>query len=140
MKAGDHVKNFSGELVEVASLSILLGYFRVKPETLARWHRAGFRLLALEVIGTGGRPQIETELRALSRRMRGICARFCNRTRATTTTLERSNHWIRIRRLLAKFSEAEASNHMPPLADFTTCVCRKLDSAILMVKAAKDRS
>src|ERR1700686_4778996 len=28
--------------------------------------------------------------------------------------------WIRMRRSLAKFSESEASNHTPSLADFTT--------------------
>jgi putative SOS response-associated peptidase YedK len=32
---------------------------------------------------------------------------------------ERVDHWTRMRRSLAKFSEAEASNHTPSLADFT---------------------
>jgi hypothetical protein len=33
---------------------------------------------------------------------------------------ERIYHWIRMRRSAAKFSESEASNHTPSLADFTT--------------------
>src|SRR6266700_3925622 len=37
-----------------------------------------------------------------------------------TTTSEPIDHWIRMRRSLAKFSGSEASNHMPSLADFTT--------------------
>jgi hypothetical protein len=39
---------------------------------------------------------------------------------AITTTSERIDHWIRMRRSLAKFSESEASNHTPSLAAFTT--------------------
>jgi hypothetical protein len=40
----------------------------------------------------------------------------------TPTTSERIDHWIRMRRSLSltKFSESEASNHTPSLADFTT--------------------
>ena len=42
----------------------------VQPETLVRWHRAGFRYYwRWKSLGRGGRPQIETELRALIRRM-----------------------------------------------------------------------
>src|SRR5580704_3327493 len=42
----------------------------IRPETLVRWHRAGFRYYwRLKSLGRGGRPQIETELRALIRRM-----------------------------------------------------------------------
>jgi hypothetical protein len=51
---------------------------------------------------------------------RPICARFCNLTHATTTSSELSDHWIRMRRSLAKFSESEAPNHTPSLADFIT--------------------
>jgi hypothetical protein len=32
----------------------------------------------------------------------------------------RFTHWIRMRRFLVRFSESEASNHTPSLADFTT--------------------
>src|SRR3981189_715549 len=39
---------------------------------------------------------------------------------AITTISERIDHWIKMRRSLAKFSESEASNHTPSLADFTT--------------------
>src|SRR5712692_6109623 len=39
---------------------------------------------------------------------------------AITTTSERIDHWTRMLRSLAKFSESEASNHTPSLADFTT--------------------
>jgi transposase InsO family protein len=42
----------------------------IQPETLVRWHRAGFRFYwRWKSLGRGGRPQIETELRALIRRM-----------------------------------------------------------------------
>ena len=42
----------------------------VRPETLVRWHRAGFRSYwRWQSRSRGGRPQIETDLRALIRRM-----------------------------------------------------------------------
>src|ERR1700737_2347696 len=37
-----------------------------------------------------------------------------------TIASERIDHWTRMSRSLAKFSESEASNHTPYLADFTT--------------------
>ena len=50
--------------------SILQVLTIIRPETLVRWHRAGFRYYwRLKSLGRGGRPQIETELRALIRRM-----------------------------------------------------------------------
>jgi hypothetical protein len=51
---------------------------------------------------------------------RCICARFCDRTHAITMTSGRIGHWTKMHRSLAKFSESEASNHTPSLADFTT--------------------
>src|SRR5216683_2957095 len=42
----------------------------IRPETLVRWHRAGFRCYwRWEPRPQGGRPQIDTELRVLIRRM-----------------------------------------------------------------------
>ena len=42
----------------------------IQPETLVRWHRAGFRLYwRWKSWPRGGRPQIEADLRALIRRM-----------------------------------------------------------------------
>jgi hypothetical protein len=42
----------------------------VRPETLVRWHRAGFRCYwRCKSRLRGGRPQVETELRALIRQM-----------------------------------------------------------------------
>src|SRR5260221_7183395 len=42
----------------------------IRPETLVRWHRAGFRCYwRWKSRPLGGRPQIDTELRALIRRM-----------------------------------------------------------------------
>jgi hypothetical protein len=50
--------------------SILKVLTIIRPETLVRWHRAGFRCYwRWKSLGRGGRPQIETELRALIRRM-----------------------------------------------------------------------
>ena len=42
----------------------------IRPETLVRWHRAGFRCYwRWKSRSRGGRPQIESDLRALIRRM-----------------------------------------------------------------------
>ncbi|HET8974635.1 MAG TPA: integrase core domain-containing protein [Pseudolabrys sp.] len=50
--------------------SILRVVTIVQPETLVRWHRAGFRCYwRWKSRPQGGRPQIETDLRALFRRM-----------------------------------------------------------------------
>jgi hypothetical protein len=50
--------------------SILQVLTVVKPETLVRWHRAGFRCYwRWKSRQRGGRPQIEVDLRALIRRM-----------------------------------------------------------------------
>jgi transposase InsO family protein len=50
--------------------SILQVLTIIRPETLVRWHRAGFcRYWRWKSRPLGGRPQIETELRALIRRM-----------------------------------------------------------------------
>src|ERR1700737_4232338 len=50
--------------------SILQVLTIIRPETLVRWHRAGFRCYwRLKSRPLGGRPQIETELRALIRQM-----------------------------------------------------------------------
>src|SRR3982074_2408128 len=50
--------------------SILQVLTILRPETLARWHRAGFRCYwRWKSLPLGGRPQIDTKLRALIRRM-----------------------------------------------------------------------
>jgi transposase InsO family protein len=50
--------------------SILQVVTIVQPETLVRWHRAGFRCYwRWKSRSRGGRPQVETDLRALIRRM-----------------------------------------------------------------------
>ena len=50
--------------------SILKVLTIIRPETLVRWHRAGFRCYwRWKSRSRGGRPQIETDLRALIRRM-----------------------------------------------------------------------
>ena len=50
--------------------SILQVLTIIRPETLVRWHRAGFRRYwRWKSRPLGGRPQIETDLRALIRRM-----------------------------------------------------------------------
>ena len=50
--------------------SILTAVTIVRPETLVRWHRAGFRLYwRWKSNSRGGRPPIENELRALIRQM-----------------------------------------------------------------------
>ena len=50
--------------------SILEVFVIIRPETLVHWHRAGFRhYWRWKSRSPGGRPQIETDLRALIRRM-----------------------------------------------------------------------
>ena len=50
--------------------SILQAVQIIRPETLVRWHRAGFRCYwRWKSRNRGGRPQIDTELRALIRQM-----------------------------------------------------------------------
>src|SRR5450631_152324 len=50
--------------------SILKVLTIIRPETLVRWHRAGFRCYwRWKSRPRGGRPQIDTELRVLIRRM-----------------------------------------------------------------------
>ena len=50
--------------------SILQVLTIIRPETLLRWHRAGFRhYWRWKSRSLGGRPQIETKLRALIRQM-----------------------------------------------------------------------
>src|SRR4030088_984415 len=50
--------------------SILQVLIIVRPETIVRWHRAGFRCYwRWKSRSLGGRPQIEADLRALIRRM-----------------------------------------------------------------------
>jgi hypothetical protein len=50
--------------------SILQVLTMIRPETLVRWHRAGFRYYwRWKSRSLGGRPQIETDLRGLIRRM-----------------------------------------------------------------------
>src|SRR5665647_2927873 len=50
--------------------SILQVVTIVRPETLVRWHRAGFRCYwRWKSRSRGGRPQIEADLRALIRRL-----------------------------------------------------------------------
>jgi hypothetical protein len=50
--------------------SILKVLTIIRPETLVRWHRAGFRRYwRWKSRPLGGRPQIETDLRVLIRRM-----------------------------------------------------------------------
>src|SRR5436189_4090040 len=52
--------------------SVLKAITIVRPETLVRWHRAGFRLYwRSKSRSLGGRPQIDADLRALIRRMSG---------------------------------------------------------------------
>src|SRR6266853_827015 len=50
--------------------SVLRAITIIRPETLVRWHRAGFRRYwRWKSLSFGGRPQIDTDLRALIRRM-----------------------------------------------------------------------
>ncbi len=68
--------------------SILQVLTIVRPETLVRWHRAGFRCYwRWKSRPRGGRPQIETDLRALIRRMSTEDPRFGERRASTASCL-----------------------------------------------------
>src|SRR5664279_2657153 len=61
--------------------SILQVLTIIRPETLVRWHRVGFRCYwRWKSRPQGGRPQIDMELRVLIRRMRFTNMRSCART------------------------------------------------------------
>ncbi|MGA9033545.1 MAG: hypothetical protein WB402_13600 [Sulfuricaulis sp.] len=61
--------------------SILQVLAIVQPETVIRWHRAGFRCYwRWKSRSRGGRPQIDPELRALIRRMSIENPIFCRRS------------------------------------------------------------
>ena len=63
--------------------SILKVLTIIRPETLVRWHRAGFRCYwRWKSRSLGGRPQIETDLRVLIRRM-SMRTRFGGRRAST---------------------------------------------------------
>jgi hypothetical protein len=74
--------------------SILQVLTIIRPETLIHWHRCGFA-----AIGAGSR-----DLWEAGRRSRVGCV---------TTTSERIDHWIKMRRSLVQFSGPGASNRSP---------------------------
>ena len=101
----------------------------IRPETLVRWHQAGFRYYwRLKSRRLGGRPQIGMELRALIRRMSienplwgaPRIAGSCEPMPAITTRSERTGHWIRMRRSPVQSSRPETSNHTLFWVDFIT--------------------
>jgi hypothetical protein len=97
----------------------VLGALKIlKPETVPRWHRAGFRTYwRWKSRSCNGRP-IDASCWNIRRKLHN--PGYCDLTHATTTTSERIELWIRVRRSLAKFAKSEASNHTLSLADFTT--------------------
>jgi transposase InsO family protein len=52
-----------------------------------------------------------------------ICAESCEPMLVITTKSERTSHWIKIRRSLARFSGLEMSNRTQSSADFITITC-----------------
>jgi hypothetical protein len=111
----------------------------VQPDTILRWHRAGFRAYwRWKSRGQPGRPKIDRELRELIRRMSkenqlwgargrhrkagglsyatmqmpsGICAESSHYTRPTTTKLARTWDWARMRRYAGA---CNAPERLPP--------------------------
>ena len=81
----------------------------IRPDTLVRWHRAGFRWYwRCKSRSFGGRPQIDTQLRALIRRMS-----------VENPLWGLSNS----RRSIAPFSGSDQSIHAQSLAGFITITC-----------------
>src|SRR5262249_48880707 len=74
-KVGGRIRLTNGDRLFFIQLyrwfpSVLKVITVIRPETLVRWHRAGFRRYwRWRSCSFGGRPQIDTELRALIRRM-----------------------------------------------------------------------
>src|SRR5207237_8020925 len=74
-KVGGRVRLTNGDRLFFIQLyrwfpSVLKVIAVIRPETLVRWHRAGFRRYwRWKSRSFGGRPQVDAELRALIRRM-----------------------------------------------------------------------
>src|SRR5258708_2892963 len=123
--------------------SILQVLTIIRPETLVRWHRAGFRCYwRWKSRPVGGRPQIDAELRGLIRRMsmenplwgaprihgellklgfevaQSSAAKYMVKRRAPPSQVEHIGHWIKMRQSLARFSASVSSVHAPSWADF----------------------
>src|SRR6058998_2172895 len=76
--------------------SVLRAITIIRPETLVRWHRAGFRhYWRWKSRSFGGRPQIDADLRALIRRMRNPLAyAFVGSSPTSTTALKSHNNLL----------------------------------------------
>ena len=98
--------------------SILTVVTIVQPETLVRWHRAGFRRCwRWKSRRRGGRPPIEAELRALIRQMsRENLLWGAPRIHGELLKLGST----RMRRSLARYSAPVSSVQAPSWADFIT--------------------
>ena len=69
--------------------SILKALTIIQPDTFVRWHRAGFRCYwRWKSRSRGGRPQIETDLRSLIRRMSIYRNKKASRERSVLGLLE----------------------------------------------------
>jgi hypothetical protein len=90
----------------------------IQPETIVRWHRAGFRSdWRWKSRPRGGRPRIEADLRALIRRM-SIESPLWGAPR--TMKSERIGHCTKMRQFLARFSVPESSGLTRFSAGFIT--------------------
>src|SRR3982074_1737787 len=96
--------------------SILQVLTIIRPETLLRWHRAGFRCYwRRKSRPLGGRPQIDTKLRALIRRMNMENPLWASsgwrwRSRASPTT------WVKRRAPPSQGWRTFLHNHAPDIA------------------------
>jgi hypothetical protein len=80
--------------------SVLKAITIIRPETLVRWHRAGFRRYwRWKSRALGGRPKIDAELRALIRRMSAENPLWGNEIREAARQLRAArNSWSSSRR------------------------------------------
>ena len=86
----------------------------IRPETLVRWHRAGFR----QYWRWKSRSFCASTMS--SSWARRICAGSCKVMPAITTRSGRTGHWIKMRRSPVRFSRPEALNRTLSLVDFIT--------------------
>jgi len=78
--------------------SVLKAITIIRPETLVRWHRAGFRgYWRWKSRSLGGRPRIAADLRPLIRRM---SARVCGNR--ASKTLKKEGAWVKEQKVVVK--------------------------------------
>src|ERR1700756_1392529 len=120
--------------------SILQVLMIIRPETLVRWHRSGFRCYwRWKSRPQGGRPQSDTELRALIRRMsvenplgaRHAFTANCSSSGLRSRSRASPSTWSNDGRRPARDGEPSCVNHAPDIAAMDLFVVPTIDFDLL---------